>query len=583
MTDNDTSTRASLTFGPVFMATFVLTSSLSLGLFYATYDPVTRVNVRWDEQVTESRREELEIAYLLSDPRAKGDRTWSYGVRDTPNDNIGRLVRDPATEDTAGIDRENFELKPSPAPFVLFGPAALSILLGGIVSLLFTNGPAVLRQRIRIRIQSLETQSLFMVALSSLTPTTSKSSDAPQVSTKEDFNRIYFALATVSVFSAYYVLFLNQGLGHTGPLGNFLSETPNHINFSIPFLRGRWLDELKTNFEPLLHILTASTAYVIQKISNNEEALNFANAAALVLSTSKVAQFIIVRKIIGQNTNLSASAVLFLTTVASVCTVIYLPFITLNIYMPMSTPNMLVDPTNILLGPFAIAFFYIYIRHYIDSVETSYRLSFYLSLLLFAATLVKPAFTNIMLVVVGIYYLSHLKRFVSSSIGHDVFIYLPSCILLIWQLFLILNSTAGGSVEFAPYRVIEFYTSHPWIALFQAIGFPLAVAVTRGVRSDSQDSSYLGFAWLFCAIAYAIYALFAFAGPNARAANLAWSYQIGLLLLYLFIIVEYAKIVTSDQTRVDRVLTNICTIGFCLVFLSGVHQFVKIFLGGFYF
>ncbi|HEY5235119.1 MAG TPA: hypothetical protein VIJ14_02975 [Rhabdochlamydiaceae bacterium] len=401
---------------------------------------------------------------------------------------------------------------------------------------------------------------------------------------KNGFKKTYITLIYVSVFFIYYMLFLNQGLQHTGPLGGFVSETYNHMMmFSQPLLHRGWQQALATNFEPLFHILTAGLAKIFKVVSKNKELMNLANASAFLLASAKTAQFIIIKKIVDHSTKLTEARSLFLTTVINFCTVLYLPFITLNIYMPMITPNILIDPTNIFLAPFAILFFYLYVKFYIEKDATSYKKSLGLSLLLIAASLVKPAFTNIILVVIGAYYLFRPKRFASVNLFHDVLIYLPSCLILIWQLIVIQNSDAGGGVEFAPYKVIGLYTRHPVIALFQALIFPLLVGVLYLIKQKAHNSKHLHFAWLFCLIAYLIYALFSFSGPTWSAANLAWSYQIALTLLYTYSIIEYGNFLSLQKANPSNFLTNSCAIGFSLIFLSGIHQFVKIFLGGSYF
>ena len=403
---------------------------------------------------------------------------------------------------------------------------------------------------------------------------------------KDGFKITYVNLIYVAVFFVYYILFLNQALEVSGPLGNFASETRHHMDYSQPLLHKHWLRSFKTlqiNFEPLLHILTAMVARCIKFISGNNETMNLANAIAFVLSFAKLAQFIIVKKIVKATVHLSEGRTLFLTTVINFCTVLYLPFISFYIYMPMITPNMLVDPTNIFLLPLAILFFYLYIKNYVKAHSQSFKRTFLLSLLLIAATLAKPAFTNIILVVMGVYYVLHPKRFISTSLLHDLILYLPSCLILIGQILLITNSSSGGGIEFAPYKVIGLFTSHPFIALFQGVEFPLLITGLSAFLIRKKLSVYLSFAWVFCIISYLIYALFSFMGPSWTAANLAWSYQIGLALLYLFIIIEYGKLFLSGPTKISGFWMNLCAINFGLIFLSGIHQFVKIYLGGFYF
>lgn len=393
-------------------------------------------------------------------------------------------------------------------------------------------------------------------------------------------SKIFRTLIYCSVFFIYYILFLNQGLQHTGPLGGFMSETYNHMMFSRPFLQNNWLPVFKWNFEPLLHILTASLARLLKLISKNNETMNLANAAAFILSSAKLAQFLIVKKIIKETSNLNEATTLFLTITINLCTVLYLPFITLNIYIPMLTPNMLADPTNILLAPVAILFFYYYFKHYVKLDAVSLNKSISLSLLLIAATLIKPAFINVILVVIGIYYLFNPNRFASKNLLHDIIIFLPSCLILIWQIYLISNSVAsGGMIEFAPYKVIRYYSKHPIISLFQAIEFPLLITTVCYFKTKRLNL-HLCFAWIFCVIAYLIYALFSLSGPTWTAANLAWSYQIGLTLLYIFSMIEYGKLFSSQDTQIGNFMENFCAINFSLIFLSGVHQFIKVFLGG---
>jgi hypothetical protein len=338
---------------------------------------------------------------------------------------------------------------------------------------------------------------------------------------RDGFKKTYITLIYVSVFCIYYILFLNQGLQHAGPLGAFVSETYHHMMFAQPFLHENWVDSLKTNFEPLLHVLTALLARVIKFISKNDEIMNLANALAFLLAVAKTAQFIIVKKIIDDTTKLNEAKSLFLTTVINFCTVLYLPFITLNIYIPIMTPNILIDPTNIFLAPFAVLFFYLYVKYYIKADAIPCKWSLWLSLLLITATLIKPAFTNIILVVVGVYYLFHPKRFASSSLLHDLIIYLPSCLILIYQLHLIAGSSSGGVIEFASYKVIRLYARHPFIALFQAIAYPLLITVIYLVNAKKKHFEHLHFAWLFCIVAYLIFALFSLSGPTWTAANLA--------------------------------------------------------------
>ena len=105
------------------VAAFVIPFAIALAISFATYDapPAPRINVRWSSAVALSQREGLEAAYRLADPAFEGGRTWSYALLDSSTDNLRRLVRDPAAEDTYGVDRNELTLSdPPPSPLFLY-------------------------------------------------------------------------------------------------------------------------------------------------------------------------------------------------------------------------------------------------------------------------------------------------------------------------------------------------------------------------------------------------------------------------------------------------------------------------------
>lgn len=66
-----------------------------------------RVHVRWRADVSAPARAELERRYALTDGIPIGGTTgWRYQLGDRSRENIGAIVRDPAVEDTAYIDRD---------------------------------------------------------------------------------------------------------------------------------------------------------------------------------------------------------------------------------------------------------------------------------------------------------------------------------------------------------------------------------------------------------------------------------------------------------------------------------------------
>jgi hypothetical protein len=69
------------------------------------------IHVRWTETVDARDREALEQQFAIRPDQELGDRTWRYGISDVSRASVERIVRHPAVEDTAGIDRPTFAIE----------------------------------------------------------------------------------------------------------------------------------------------------------------------------------------------------------------------------------------------------------------------------------------------------------------------------------------------------------------------------------------------------------------------------------------------------------------------------------------
>ena len=116
------------------------------------------VDVRWAATVDDGVRVQLEQRYRLARPDPQGDRTFSYALTDRSLENVRNLVRDPAVEDTHGIDRPALRVDPSapwipyvtPRPVIPVGLEYLSVLgfLVGLASIglaLIKRSPTLVR------------------------------------------------------------------------------------------------------------------------------------------------------------------------------------------------------------------------------------------------------------------------------------------------------------------------------------------------------------------------------------------------------------------------------------------------------
>ena len=107
------------------------------------------VHVRWQTEVPDARREQLERTFCLSAPTRVQGTTWSYELLDTSRENLQAIVTSGDVDDTNDIDRIQFVVAPTAAdgrrgwllgrlPLVgradLFFPA-LAMLLGVALAL----------------------------------------------------------------------------------------------------------------------------------------------------------------------------------------------------------------------------------------------------------------------------------------------------------------------------------------------------------------------------------------------------------------------------------------------------------------
>jgi hypothetical protein len=90
------------------IATWALLALVVPAEIYRTPIPPPAINVAWSSTVDEEQRATLEARFHLTDGDFRGERLWTYLIRDTTRANVGDLVRHPGVEDTSHIDRTSF-------------------------------------------------------------------------------------------------------------------------------------------------------------------------------------------------------------------------------------------------------------------------------------------------------------------------------------------------------------------------------------------------------------------------------------------------------------------------------------------
>ena len=110
----------------------------------------------------------------------------------------------------------------------------------------------------------------------------------------------------------------------------------------------------------------------------------------------------------------------------------------------------------------------------------------------------------------------------------------PATILLLIQL--IFWRKVGARIAFEPGLVIGTFTHHYVMAVLRACAFPLAVLL---FRRPFQNKALM-LSWVYTFVAYAQFFLVA-EMPHYQHGNFGWSYNIGLSLIFLFSLMEFAK------------------------------------------
>lgn len=89
-----------------------------------------RIKVRWKPDVTDAQRAGLETRFHLTVHEHDQATTWTYNLLDPSTDNIERIVRDDAVDDTAHVNRIKFrpELRQDRTRQAPFMAVAIGIL-----------------------------------------------------------------------------------------------------------------------------------------------------------------------------------------------------------------------------------------------------------------------------------------------------------------------------------------------------------------------------------------------------------------------------------------------------------------------
>lgn len=101
-----------------------------------------RVHVRWVPTVDAATREQLELAYQLTQGVLREGTTWGYRLTNVSRDNLRDLVGDPTVEDTHYIHRTAFRIWRTAGrdPYLTSRPAWVASMLEFLIPALLAVG-----------------------------------------------------------------------------------------------------------------------------------------------------------------------------------------------------------------------------------------------------------------------------------------------------------------------------------------------------------------------------------------------------------------------------------------------------------
>lgn len=274
---------------------------------------------------------------------------------------------------------------------------------------------------------------------------------------------------------------------------------------------------------------------------------------------------------------------LALTLITVVAGAIYLPFFNEAIYFGQGSPNMYHNATVIavkwlvLLAAFA---FLNFVEN--DEKQNSWPYAAIISVMMLLSIFIKPTFAIVFVPALGLHLLiSHTKRF--DLYWKSALIIIPMIPLLIYQQSYF--DHALGHSEKARTNEIEFltiwrlFTPNVGISILITIAFPLSLLIFR--FKHVMHNAYLTVAWMTTLIGmlqFSMIAEYTSDGKLITSANWIGGYLMGLGLLFVFTIAEYAKWLKSEgaSKKREKVKIRIASFLLCLHTFGGIYYIYEL-------
>ena len=272
--------------------------------------------------------------------------------------------------------------------------------------------------------------------------------------------------------------------------------------------------------------------------------LTIEGACALISATVNLIVYLIICKALSlDKKNLTALWALLLCTVMP----IYLPFFNNRIYLGQGSPVSWHNPTNLMVKPFAILSFFLFVRM-IDRIhkgeciaKKEYACQ---AFLLFLSVLAKPSYVQGIApaLIIYVFLLCIYEKWKNvRSYFFLLLTFAPVIPLLIVQFLVSFygSDERSGGIGFGWFAAGYGYSKNPYISLLLVIAFPLLYTIFhfRTIKGSSEYRLiwiYVITSWLQSAILYE-------KGARMAEGNFTWAVQLAYTLLFLITVRDFAK------------------------------------------
>lgn len=307
---------------------------------------------------------------------------------------------------------------------------------------------------------------------------------------------------------------------------------------------------LRENCYPVWHILVWLTTKVFGCGGRSAAAVVTGGS---VVGTWACAALYFSRRYWGRDKDIARLASIGLILVAP----IWLPFFNPNLIIGQGGPNLLHNPTNLMVRFVAFPCF-VWYAAIMDGIgkESSPRLAgyklFVLSLFVFLATLSKPSFVQMFfpaMFLLALFKMIKYRKAAIWSIATVAISFIPSIFLMGLQAWVSFYSSQGdgSGVAIAFMKVYSHFSPNIFVSVMLGILFPL-IMLSWSIRTRKFSTVEL-LAWIMYGVAFTEGSLLIETGRRMWHANFCWGTNLALFFLWFTAIDRFISLAELGKTH----------------------------------